>query len=323
MKKPTLLLLDASNLIFRAFFAIPHLSTKSGKPTNVLHGMARMLTAILRTHYDYAAACLDRPEPTFRHEKYTDYKAHRPPVPDTLVAQLQPSYEMMEGFGIRCVEKAGYEADDIIATLCEFAKKENMEAHIITGDMDVLQMVSPHTKVFMPGKGVSAPVEYDEKKIQERFGITPSQITDYKALVGDPSDNIKGVPGIGPKTAAQLLNQYGNLEHILSCMHELPEKTKARLELFRGKASANKELVTLCRDVPVEITKEDVRYKGMQAARLHALFETYEMKTLAAQMTQVMQNNETTPQKTTFAEEEQHEEKKEHAESKNTQLELL
>ena len=132
-----------------------------------------------------------------------------------------------------------------------------------------------------------------------------------------------GAPGIGPKTAAQLLNQYGNLEHLLSCMHELPEKTKVRLEPFRGRAGANKELVTLCRDVPVKITKEDMRYKGMQAERLHALFETYEMKTLAAQMMQAMQNNETTPQKTTFSEQKQHEEKKEHAESKNTQLELL
>lgn len=324
MKKPVILLIDASSLIFRAFFAIPHLSTKSGKPTNVLHGLARMLTSLLRNPCDYAAACLDRPEPTFRHEKYAEYKAHRPPVPDALTAQFAPAYEMMEGFGIRCVEKQGYEADDIIATLCGLAGKENMDAQIITGDMDALQLVSPHVKVCVPAKGVSAPVEYDEVKVKERYGITPLQMTDYKALVGDPSDNIKGVPGIGQKTAAQLLNRYGNLEHLIECMHELPEKVKVRLKEHQQQALLNKELVTLRHDVPVEIKKDDLRYRGIQIETLQAFFAAYEMKATAAHILQNHADAELRSSKETGKNENASKNESFSEENKqNTQLELL
>ncbi len=278
-----------------------------------------MLSSILRAQYDYAAACLDRVEPTFRHKKYDAYKAHRPPVPDALIQQLPAVYEMIESYGIRCLQKEGYEADDLLATLADFAEKEKMEAHIHTGDLDVLQVVAPHARVFIPAKGASAPVEYDGKKVMERFGITPPQVTDYKALVGDASDNIKGVPGIGPKTAAQLLNQYGTIEHLLERTGELPEKVRARLEEFRGRALLNKELVTLCRNVPVNFTKEELKYNGIQSERLMALFQTYELKTIAAQF---MKNHNVTA----FTEEENEnkettiERKKE---KEDIQLELL
>lgn len=284
-KKQTLLLLDASSLIFRAFFAVPPLSTKDGKPSNAVLGMARMMIAILRTPRDFMAACLDRPEPTFRHVMYKEYKAHRPAIADSLVEQLAPIYEMLGAFGIHCYEKAGYEADDLIATLCAHAEEKNLETHVITGDMDVLQVVSKDTTVFMPAKGGPAAfTKYDEAQVMTRFGVSPAQIVDYKSLVGDSSDNIKGVPGIGPKTAAQLLSQYGTLEALFKRCDALPEKVRAKLLPHEERAFVNRKLVTLCDALDVDINEGDLRYQGMNKSALRSFFEKYELHSLMRQM---------------------------------------
>lgn len=322
-KKPTLLLLDASSLIFRAYFAVPALSTKAGKPTNAILGMARMMFAMLRTPYDYTAACLDRAEPTFRHALYVEYKAHRPAVADALIEQFDPIYDMLRAFGFQCYDKEGYEADDLIAALCCYAEDKNIDAHVITGDLDALQVVTPSVTVFTPSRGgPSAFTKYDVEKVKERFGVSPSQVTDYKALVGDSSDNIKGVPGIGPKTAAQLLSEYGTLENIFKKRDALSEKIKVKLLPHEERAFLNKKLVTLCRDIDVEIHEEELRHKGINGGALRSFFESYELHSLSRQLLQEEEKNVSSKLREEIAPE-NHDVKTTEAAEESVQLSLL
>lgn len=206
INKPVLILFDGNALVHRAFHALPPLTlTKTGEMINAVQGFANTLLKLLRENKpDYWAIAFDRHAPTFRHEMFEDYKAHRPKTAPELVSQIIRVHQLVEAFNLPIFEMDGYEADDIIGTLSRRAAASNIDTLIITGDNDMLQIVSPGIKVMSPRRGFTDTVIYDEKAVEEKYGLKPSQLISYKALVGDSSDNIPGVRGIGDKTAVKL-----------------------------------------------------------------------------------------------------------------------
>ncbi|MDP2598491.1 MAG: 5'-3' exonuclease H3TH domain-containing protein [Candidatus Liptonbacteria bacterium] len=279
----TALLIDANSIIHRSFHALPPLTGPGGQPTGSLYGLASILLKLWREEKpaegdarplegearfsgrpEYIAALFDRPEPTFRKKKYEEYKAQRPPAPNELISQIIEAHELFKAFGIRTFEKPGFEADDLIASFAEKFKHEpDIQVVILTGDRDTLQIVEDEKVVVRTFKiGVSETLTYDEKMVIEKYGLRPAQLIDYKALTGDPSDNIKGVPGIGPKTAVEILKKYGTLEAAYAGLKNDP-KLEKRLGPFRKEAELSKELVTLDRLAPVEISGlEELKAEG-------------------------------------------------------------
>lgn len=249
----TLYLIDANSLIHRAYHALPPFTAPGGEPTGALYGLASILLKLIREERpEYAAALFDRPEPTYREKEYAAYKAQRPPIPNDLIAQIVEARDLFARFGIQTIEHPGFEADDLIATLARrFGSAKDLRVVILTGDMDTLQLVKDSTVVVRSlKKGISDTTTYDEKAVLDRYGIAPQQVIDYKALVGDPSDNIKGVPGVGPKTATALLTKFGSLQGILDHL-EGDAALKAKLFPWRAQALLCKRLVTLREDAPI------------------------------------------------------------------------
>ncbi len=254
-----LLLIDANSIIHRSFHALPPFTTPEGRPSGAIYGIASILLKLWREDRpDYAAALFDRPEPTFRDEKYAEYKAQRPPAPDDLVAQIIEARNIFPAFGVKTFEKAGFEADDLIATLAEkFGGTDGLRVVILTGDRDTLQLVTGDRVVVETfNKGVSDTTIYDEAAVKEKYGLAPDQLVDYKALVGDASDNIKGVPGIGPKTATELLRKFGTLDALYRALPGDP-KLEKKLGPFKKEADLSRELVVLERHAPIEIPPLD------------------------------------------------------------------
>ena len=253
--KDRLLLIDANSLIHRAYHALPPLTGPQGQPTGALYGLASVLIKLFKEETPrYAVADFDRKEPTFRKKQYDAYKGTRQPTPDDLIAQLKEAPQLLKCFGVYPIDALGYEADDLMATLATKFASSKVEVEIMSGDLDILQVVEDG-RVFaqIPQKGITETAIYKEKEVKERFGITPSALADYKGLVGDTSDNIPGVNGIGPKSAVELLDEfktvegvYKNLEKIKASKPTLGEKLEA------GKESAlmSKELAVLIKDVP-------------------------------------------------------------------------
>ncbi len=255
MKK--LLLIDANSIIHRSFHAIPPFTAPDGRPSGAIYGIASILLKLWREDRpDYTAALFDRPEPTFREKKYAEYKAQRPPAPDELIAQIVEAHALFAAFGIRTLEAPSCEADDLIATFAErFRREKGVKVVILTGDCDTLQLVEDgHVFVQTFIKGVSDTMIYDEAAVKEKFGVTPGQMVDYKALVGDASDNIKGVPGIGPKTAVELLQRFGSLDKILDTAARGEDAVlEKKITPHRAAAEQSRDLVVLERHVPVGI----------------------------------------------------------------------
>ena len=247
------LVFDANSLVYRCFYALPPLTAPDGAPVAALYGLANILLKLWRAAKpDYAAAMFDRKEPTFRDKLYKEYKAHRPPMPDDLAPQIEAARGLFALFGVKSFDLAGFEADDLIGTLVEkFKKEKNVQFAILSGDADELQLVEgDRVVVEMFKKGVSDIAVYDAAAVKERYGVTPEQFVDYKGLVGDTSDNIPGVAGIGPKTAAELLQVYGSIEGVYK---KLSPNVKGftKLEAKKEDAFLSKELATIRRDAPV------------------------------------------------------------------------
>lgn len=274
-----LILLDSNGLIYRAFFALPYLTTRDGRPTNAVYGLTAMVLKVLEEERpDYIAAAFDRPGPTFRHEQYAEYKAHREAMPDDLRPQIGLSKQVLEVLRIPVVEAEGFEAEDVIATIARRAEAEGMEVLVVSGDLDTLQLVDNRTRVMVTGRGASEAVVYDEQKVRERFGFGPAQLPDYKSLRGDPSDNIPSVPGIGEKTASALIQQFGSVEALLDRLSEAPPKIRAVLEGARDQVVLSKQLATIVTDAPVEVDLETLRRSEPDSGRLEALFQDLEFR---------------------------------------------
>ncbi len=286
MKK--LLLIDANSLIHRSFHALPPLTTPKGEPINAVYGLSSILLKILRDHQpDYVAAAFDRPEPTFRDAMFKEYKAHRPPTANELISQLIEAHNTFRQFGIAVAEKPGFEADDIVGTLAEQFKNEpEMRVIIFSGDKDNLQLVDDEKVVVELLKtGVSKTVTYDKVLFLQEYGFAPEQLVDYKALVGDASDNIPGVNGIGPKGATDLIREYGSVEKIYEEVGLIDKKVlREKLEANRENAFLSKKLAKIKRDVPLDLTLNDLRQKPLNKEALKNYFEEKGFKSLVERL---------------------------------------
>lgn len=284
-----ILLLDGNSLAYRAFFALPtDMATASGQVTNAVYGFTTMLVNLLKDQRpDGVAVVFDRKEKTFRHEAAPEYKAQRETQPDILYEQIEVIKELLDTCGITRLEVAGFEGDDIIATLVDHATRNGAETVVVTGDRDSYQLVhDPLVKVLYNKRGVSDYALYDEAGILERTGVTPSKYPEYAALRGDPSDNLEGVPGVGEKTAAKLINKYGSLEAIFDAADEQTPKLAESLRASRDRVLRNAHLMWLRRDVPIDVDVSALEPRP-QMSELRQLFQRLEFKTMYARATEV------------------------------------
>ncbi|MHB1461619.1 MAG: DNA polymerase I [Armatimonadota bacterium] len=280
---PLLLLVDGYSLLFRAFFASRYLSTSQGVPTNAVYGFANMLIGLLgRYHPESAIVAFDLPEPTFRHIEYPAYKAHRPPTPEEFVTQIPYVKRLVEGLGFGQSVKPGFEADDLIGTYCRIAVEQGYRVVVLTGDGDSFQLVNDNVSIVMPQKGFQETTVYDAAQVMEKTGVWPHQIPDLKAMKGDSSDNIPGVPGIGDKTAAGLLAKWPTLEDIYLHIDEVkPERIKNLLVEHREQAELSKRLATIICDVDVEPVLPACLISPEAGAQLVRLMNELEFRSLA------------------------------------------
>ncbi|MBC7250321.1 MAG: DNA polymerase I [Anaerolineae bacterium] len=280
--KKKLVLIDGHALAYRAFHALPPtLSTKSGELTNATYGFTSMLLNVLRDEKpDYVIVAFDVGR-TFRHDEYPEYKAHRRKMPDELHYQFERIREIIKALNIPIIEVPGYEADDVLGTLARQAAEQGLETLIVTGDTDTFQLIDEHTRVLTSRRQFSDTIIYDEKGIKERFGLKPAQLVDYKAIVGDVSDNIPGVRGVGEKTATRLLQKYGSLENIYKHLDEIkPARFQKALAEARDAALLGKHLVTIVTDVPISLDLESSRFGSFDLERVKEIFRELEFRSL-------------------------------------------
>lgn len=280
-----LVLLDGSSILYRAFFALPPLTTADGLPTNALYGFTTMLLKVLEEEQPDVLLLALEGGRTFRHHEFADYKAHRPRMPDDLAAQAPLVRDVAAAFRMPVLEQPGYEADDVIGTVACRAAEAGYEVVIVTGDLDALQLVGPRVRVLINRRGVSETQLYDEAAVRERFGLEPALLPDFKALKGDPSDNIPGLPGIGEKTASTLLARFGSLDELLARAGEV-SAPKVRTALEEGSQSAllYRRLATIVCNLPLVTPWEAWSYPGPDAPRLRELFHRLEFRTLARRL---------------------------------------
>ncbi len=281
-QKGKLVLLDGNSLLYRAYYALPPLGTADGRPTNAVYGFVSMLIKLIEEEKpDYIAVAWDMAGPTFRHEAYADYKAHRPGMPDDLRSQVPLAREVLEAMRIPVYEVEGYEADDVLGTVAGRAASEGHPVVIVTGDRDSLQLVDEGVRVMVTRRGISDIESYDLEAVRERYGVSPSQLVDVKALMGDPSDNIPGVPGVGEKTALKLIRQFGELEEVLRDPSRVGgKKLRERLELYADQARLSKELARIERSVPLDFDLAECRWTGPDADAVRELFRSLEFRSL-------------------------------------------
>ena len=295
MKK--LVLVDGHAVFHRAYHALPPLTTSKGELVNAVFGFTSMLLrAIADIKPDYIAVAFDTAQPTFRHQEYTAYKAQRIAAPDELHEQLPRVKQVVEALNIPIFELAGYEADDIIATLVaqgtESRKQTaDLEIIIVTGDRDTLQLVQPGVKIYTPGKSFSDVVYYDEKAVKEKYGLEPDRLVELKALAGDPSDNIPGVRGIGEVGATKLIQQFGGVEEIYKNLAKIPEKTRKLLEADSEAAVMSKKLASLDCEVPIELDLNKCVLADYDKEAALKLFEELEFKSLIPKLPGIKQGS--------------------------------
>ncbi len=276
-----LVIIDGNAILHRAFHALPPLTTKNGELVNAVFGFTSML---LRVAQDlkpaYLVVTFDRPKPTFRKSLYVGYQAKRPKMDEGLSAQIERVHQVVACLGIPIYEMDGYEADDVIGTITNKTRKSH-EVIIVTGDRDILQLVDGNVKAYMPVKGLSEAKLFGEKEVEDKFGIKPGQIVDYKALVGDASDNYPGVAGVGPKTASGLLSRFKTLEQTYTHIGEIEsEKVRRALAENSEQAGLAKKLATIVTDVPITFDIEKCRLKNLDRPHIHKLFEDLEFRSL-------------------------------------------
>jgi DNA polymerase-1 len=316
-EKERLLIIDSNSIIHRAYHALPRLTTKKGELVNAVYGFLLVfLKAIKDFQPDYIAATFDFPAPTFRHEKYKEYKAKRPKVPEELYQQISKVKEVLESFNVPIFEKERFEADDIIGTISRLAPERQVlsqgeenkfssspfvgaleiETIILSGDSDVLQLVNSQTKVYTLRKGVKDIVLYDENLVKEKFqGLTPEQILDFKALRGDASDNIPGVTGIGEKTALSLLLKFESLENIYKELEENSEKVKSIkpklkeiLLKYKEQAFLSKFLAQINKNIPLDFNLEKCRWSKYSKENATKILKDLEFNSLIVRLPEIL-----------------------------------
>ena len=279
-KQKRFLVLDGSSLIFRAFYALPGLSDSHGQPTGAIFGFSNMLTKLMAEQQpDLMVLAFDKSRHTFRTERYADYKGTRDKTPEELLSQFPLLREFAANMGIPFLEKDNYEADDIIGTLATQAAAKGYDVRVITGDRDALQLVRPNLRVLLTKKGISEIKDYDTAAFEEEYGFEPLKLIDLKGLMGDTSDNIPGVPGVGPKTASKLLLAYGSVENVLAHVGEVSgKKLKENLQTYADQARLSKELATIELHVPdLTFAEEDYRIQP-DMEKMQAFCDDHELR---------------------------------------------
>jgi len=282
-RRDLLLLLDGHSLAYRAFFALPaeNFSTTTGQPTNAVYGFTAMLINVLRDERPtHVAVAFDRSEPTFRHEQYVEYKANRRETPTDFKGQLSLIFEVLDALGIPRLSVPGYEADDVIATLATQATGAGMNVLIVTGDRDALQLVSDHVTVLMTRRGISEMTRFTPAAVTEKYGLTPAQYPDFAALRGDPSDNLPGIPGVGEKTAAKWVAEYGSLSVLVDKVDEIKGRAGDNLRAHLGGVLRNRQLTELTRAVPLEAGPASLAPLPWDRDQIHQLFDTLQFRVL-------------------------------------------
>jgi DNA polymerase-1 len=280
-RRGRVVLIDAHSLIYRAFFALPPMSTSDGQVTNAVYGFTSMLAIVLASRPEFAVAAFDVGAPTFRSKEYQEYKAGRRAMPDDLRPQIEKVREVLQAFSIPTHGIPGFEADDVIGTLSRIAEERGHAVTIVSGDLDCLQLVSESVEALVPRRGITDTFVYGPDQVRQRYGFEPPQLIDFKALRGDTSDNIPGVPGVGDKTAAKLVQDFGSVEALLERVDELPEgRLKASIKANADQIRLGKRMVTIVRDVPVELDLEQARWTRYDYDQARAVFDRMEFRQL-------------------------------------------
>lgn len=302
MADKRLVVIDGYSLLFRAFYGTRFLSTSDGRPTNALFGLVSMLFTLLeREKPDSIVVALDAPGKTFRDAEYAEYKGTRKETPEELKSQLPIARDLLSGLGIPILEVTGYEADDIVGTLAKDAANKGYKTIIVTGDTDQLQLVDDDVTVMTTRQGVTDVVYYDPNAVQQRYGFGPEFIADYKALVGDTSDNIPGVPGIGDKSATKLIQEFGHVEDIIANIDKVDEKFRKKLEPALDQLPKSKWLATIVRDAPVEFDYEPFRIDSQEFQMAQKMLESLEFRTHLKKLPQILEPYMESDQKSLFS----------------------
>ncbi|MCX7695779.1 MAG: DNA polymerase I [Caloramator sp.] len=288
-----LLIIDGNSLMNRVFYALPPMNNREGKHTNAVYGLSVILLKIIKElQPNYIAAAFDKKAPTFRHIEYEEYKAGRKKMPEELSEQFPIAKELLRAFNIGIYEIEGYEADDIIGTMSKKFEEEGYEIYVLTGDRDSLQLVSNLTKVLITKKGITDLEVYDVEAIKQKYGFEPIKIIDLKGLMGDASDNIPGVPGIGEKTALKLLNEFGSIENIYENIDKISaKKVKENLINFKEQAFLSKKLATINKDVPICFNLSDMDIEKCDYNRIISIFEQLDFKSLMDKLPKADEQN--------------------------------
>lgn len=286
-----LILIDGHAILHRAFHALPPLTTKTGEPIGAVYGLVSMLLRVITDlNPTHIAVCFDVKAPTFRHKEFKQYQAQRPAMANELSSQIAKAKEVISAFGIPVHEKAGFEADDLLGTISSILVSQYPSIDgvvIVTGDRDLLQLVNEKVKLYMPILGLSGAKLYGPAEAKEKMGVAPELIPDYKALVGDPSDNYAGVSGIGPKTAISLLEKYKSVEGIYKHLKETPEKLREKLILGENSARISHRLATIVKEVPVKFDLDACGKWKVNSQKVLDLFAQYGFKTLTERVKKV------------------------------------
>ncbi|CEN88148.1 DNA polymerase I [[Clostridium] sordellii] len=269
----TLVIIDGNSIINRAFYALPDLTNKQGLHTNAIYGFTTMLFKIIENYKPtHISVAFDKKAPTFRHLEYKEYKAGRKKMPDELREQIEPLKNLLDAFKINRLELEGYEADDIIGTVSLKAEKEGYKVFIVTGDKDAIQLASKTTTTLITKKGVGEVDEFDFDEVMKKYEMTPNQFIDLKGLMGDKSDNIPGVPGIGEVTGIKLIKEFGSIENIIENVDSIKGSSRKKIEEHKDLAIMSKRLATIIRDVPIDITIDDLSFGDYDKANVIDVF---------------------------------------------------
>lgn len=285
MKSRKMVLIDGNGLAYRAFYAIPRLETSKGEPVNAIYGFITMMIRIIEElNPDYLACSFDKAPPTERINEYREYKMNRQTMPENLSIQIKQIEKVVEIFGIPVIWYPGFEADDCIGTMARKAEKEGFNVIIVSADKDFLQLVSENINIMMPLKGTSDMILFDESKVKEKFELTPGQIIDFKAVAGDPSDNIPGIKGIGEKSAKKLIIEFGSLENIYNNLEKLSEKQNKLIKSSMDIAFLSKNLATIRTDLPLQYEIADCIKKDPDNDKLKEYLSYFELKSIRKKM---------------------------------------
>ena len=288
-----LIIIDGNSIINRAFYALPDMTNSEGLHTNAVYGFTRMLFKIIDDYKPtHISVAFDMKAPTFRHEEFSEYKAGRKKMPNELGQQLQPLKELLDTFNIHRMEMAGFEADDLIGTVAKKAENDDFKVYIVTGDKDAIQLASNKTTTLITKKGVGEVEEYNYDSVVERYEMTPTQFIDLKGLMGDKSDNIPGVPGIGEKTGIKLIKEFSSIENLIENTNQLKGSVKKKIEENKDQAVFSKKLATIITDVPIEISLDELSYGDYDKNAVIEEFKKFGFNTLIKQVLAMDGGNE-------------------------------